>query len=195
MPSFREVANQMQSDVKTFAVDPTTDKIFIDNHGFDTGRGVTPFTMNTMPAGLTSGTKVYAIVVDADSIKVASSIANALAGTAIDITTAGSGTFYMYQDVAVWKDIVAAAIAKSGWDVFSGALTLATVNASTATRTITQAQLDEWARRAITSPESMTRNMLAGITAHANYGNNGVAMSDGALTAAINDGIKTIANY
>ena len=44
------------------------------------------------PAGITAGTVYYAINASATTIKVATTLANAQAGTAIDITTAGTGT-------------------------------------------------------------------------------------------------------
>lgn len=46
----------------------------------------------TLPSGLVAGTKYYAINVNPTTIKVATSIANAQAGIAIDFTDQGSGT-------------------------------------------------------------------------------------------------------
>ena len=46
----------------------------------------------TLPSGLVAGTRYYAININATTIKVATSIANAQAGTAIDFTDQGSGT-------------------------------------------------------------------------------------------------------
>lgn len=45
----------------------------------------------TMPGGLVKGTVYYAIYVSATTIKLASSLANALAGTALTISSTGSG--------------------------------------------------------------------------------------------------------
>jgi hypothetical protein len=45
----------------------------------------------TVPAGLTAGTKYYAIRQSATTIKVATSLANAQAGTEVDITDTGTG--------------------------------------------------------------------------------------------------------
>jgi len=61
---------------------------------FDDGGG-------TAPAGLTDLTVYYTIRVDANTIKLASSYANALAGTEIDITTAGTGTFVLHKRLIV----------------------------------------------------------------------------------------------
>lgn len=57
-----------------------------------TGDGVRLTTTGTLPAGLATGTTYYAIRKGAYLVKLASSYANALAGTAIDVTDAGSGT-------------------------------------------------------------------------------------------------------
>lgn len=46
----------------------------------------------TVPAGLVAGTKYYAVRQSSTTIKVASSLANAQAGTTIDITDVGTGT-------------------------------------------------------------------------------------------------------
>lgn len=79
------------------AVDNTTDTIQITAHGQNTGDG--PGTIYTatgvLPGGLTALTDLYFIRVDADHVKVAASSANALAGTAINITSNGSGTLLM----------------------------------------------------------------------------------------------------
>lgn len=52
-----------------------------------------------VPTGLVAGTTYYAIRNDATSIKVASSVANAQAGTAIDLTAVGSGTHTITTEV------------------------------------------------------------------------------------------------
>lgn len=52
----------------------------------------------TMPGGLTAGVAYYPIYVDARTIKLATSVANAVAGTAIDITSAGTGNITIIYD-------------------------------------------------------------------------------------------------
>ena len=80
----------------------TTDAITISNHRFTDGTVVTytPGTGATVPTGLTSGQNYYVIVVNKDTIKLASSLINAIGTnpatgigkrTAIDISTAGTG--------------------------------------------------------------------------------------------------------
>lgn len=82
-------ANQNFADTD---VTPANDTIDITSHGFLDGTLVTLTTSGTLPTGLATSTDYYVIVVDADTIKLASSQANALAGTPIDITGAGSGS-------------------------------------------------------------------------------------------------------
>lgn len=61
-------------------------------HGFTTGLKGQASTTTTLPAGLALTTDYFVIVISADTYKLASSLALALAGTAIDITDAGTGT-------------------------------------------------------------------------------------------------------
>lgn len=68
-----------------------TENINATGHGFVTGDKVYFTAATTAPTGLTTGTHYYVIKVDADNFKLASTYALAFAGTAIDITNAGSG--------------------------------------------------------------------------------------------------------
>lgn len=63
-------------------------------HGLQTGDGPIRLTNSggALPAGLAAATDYYVIRLDADTFSLATSRANALAGTAIDITDAGTGT-------------------------------------------------------------------------------------------------------
>ena len=76
------------------AVTPASDTLTITAHGLNNGDGpVAIYTPNgTIPGGLAAATDYWAIVQDANTVKLATSSTNALAGTAIDITDAGSGT-------------------------------------------------------------------------------------------------------
>lgn len=56
-----------------------------------TGTEVTLSTTGTLPAGLSTNTLYYIIYQSATTFKLATSLANALAGTAVDITDTGSG--------------------------------------------------------------------------------------------------------
>lgn len=78
--------------VHTFSADPSTDKL---TGGDWSDYDLVPLiltTTGTLPAPLTLATPYYLIFVDTNTIRVATSVANAIAGTYIDITTAGSGT-------------------------------------------------------------------------------------------------------
>lgn len=73
----------------------TSDELTATAHGLALGDAVQVSTSGGLPAGLSAATTYFAIVSDAlgaNKFKLATSYANALAGTAIDITTAGTGT-------------------------------------------------------------------------------------------------------
>jgi hypothetical protein len=57
-----------------------------------TGTRVRLTTTTTLPSGLATGTDYYVIVVSTGTFQLATSYANAIAGTAINITDAGTGT-------------------------------------------------------------------------------------------------------
>ena len=71
----------------------TTDICTAAGHGFSTGDRVRVTTSAAdLPAGLAVDTTYYVIKIDANTFKLATSDANATAGTAVDITDAGTGT-------------------------------------------------------------------------------------------------------
>ena len=80
---------------KTFAsatdVNIGTDVITQSAHGFTTGLVGQFTTSNTLPTGISAVTNYFIIVVDSNSYKVATSLANALSGTQLDITGTGTG--------------------------------------------------------------------------------------------------------
>lgn len=63
-----------------------------DNVLTDTGTQVTFTTTGTLPAGIATSTTYYLIFQTSTTFQVASTYANAIAGTEIDITDTGSGT-------------------------------------------------------------------------------------------------------
>ena len=69
----------------------TTDICTKVGHGFVTGQKVRVSSATTLPAGLAAATTYYVIRLTADTFKLASSDANATAGTAVDITDTGTG--------------------------------------------------------------------------------------------------------
>lgn len=62
------------------------------NESLYTGAAVVLSTTGAVPAGLVAGTTYYVIYISATTIYLATSRANAVAGTAIDITSQGTGT-------------------------------------------------------------------------------------------------------
>lgn len=69
----------------------TTDICTKTAHGFKTGDRVRVSSATTLPAGLSASTTYYVIKLTADTFKLATTDANATAGTAIDITDTGTG--------------------------------------------------------------------------------------------------------
>lgn len=72
-------------------VNPGTDTITLNAHSFLTGLKVQFTTDGTLPAPLLVLTDYFIIRTSANAFKVASSLVNALAGTAIDLTDGGAG--------------------------------------------------------------------------------------------------------
>ena len=75
-------------------VNVSTNTITITGHPYQTGSVVTVATSNTLPNPLQAATYYYVIYVDANTIKLASSLANSLLPIpqAISLTTSGTGT-------------------------------------------------------------------------------------------------------
>jgi len=74
------------------AVTVATDSITLSGHGFETGDAVDYSNGGgTSITGLTTGNTYYVIKSDNDTVKLASSRTNALAGTAVDLTVVGVG--------------------------------------------------------------------------------------------------------
>ena len=82
------------SFTKTFTVNASTDVGTVaGGHGLTTGSGPFQVTAATaLPAGLNAATNYWAIVTGQTTFKFATSRANALAGTAVDVTDTGTGT-------------------------------------------------------------------------------------------------------
>lgn len=74
------------------AVDTDEDTATLTGHDLTTGLKGQLTTTGTLPTGLSTSTDYFIIVVDEDTVKFATSLANALAGTAVNITGAGTGT-------------------------------------------------------------------------------------------------------
>jgi hypothetical protein len=93
------------SDAAVEYVDPTavntgTDVITVATD-YATGTALVARSFGTLPAPLVNGTTYYAIRLSATTIKLATSAANASLGTAIDLTTAGTGDFTLVSSAAI----------------------------------------------------------------------------------------------
>ena len=87
--------------IPTTAVSTTADTITSAGHRYLTGTKLTYLKVGaTAIGGLSDSTAYYVIVVDTDTFKLASSLANAQAGTAIDLTGTGSSTQTFTGDTA-----------------------------------------------------------------------------------------------
>lgn len=75
-----------------FTANPATDELTVTAHGLVAEQIVRVSSTGTLPAGLVAATDYFVIIVDANTIQLALSRADAIAGTQIDITDAGTGT-------------------------------------------------------------------------------------------------------
>lgn len=91
----------------TFTADAGTDILTLATGGtwVRTGRRVVLETTDTLPGGVSVLTGYYLIAESSTEIKLAASLDDALAGTEIDITGAGTGTHTLYLCVALPRDI------------------------------------------------------------------------------------------
>lgn len=87
-----EAADSADATADTFTVADNTDR-------WVTGMGVRLASSITLPAGLAPDTNYWLIIASSTTVKFASSYANALAGTAIDFTDAGSGIHTIYSTI------------------------------------------------------------------------------------------------
>lgn len=103
--SVEAVVTVLTGAAKTFVdgdVSVANNTITITSHAMLLGEKVAATTDGTLPAGL-SATNYYVIYVDANTIKLATSQANALAGTAVDITAAAGGGTHTLTPATAWS--------------------------------------------------------------------------------------------
>ena len=82
----------------TFSADASTDTLaFAQAEPIDSGDGVTLNSTGTLPAPLSAATTYYSIRATDTTYQLATSVANAVAGVPIDITSAGTGTHTLTQ--------------------------------------------------------------------------------------------------
>ena len=75
--------------IATANINTTTDQFFKTSHGLVTGMKVQATTAGTLAVPLVVSTDYFVIAIDADYFQLAASLADALAGTEIDITDVG----------------------------------------------------------------------------------------------------------
>ncbi len=75
----------------TTSLNLTANTVTITAHGLGSGVKGQLTTTGGLPTGLSTSTDYFVIVVDANTIKLATSLANAVAGTAVDLTGEGTG--------------------------------------------------------------------------------------------------------
>jgi hypothetical protein len=93
--SVQAVVDVNTPTAKTFlaaAIDIDTEYITIASHGLPVGLKGQVSNPGTLPTGITAVTDYFVIVIDANTIQLADTLAHALAGTSIDITNIGAGT-------------------------------------------------------------------------------------------------------
>jgi hypothetical protein len=90
-PGAQSMTNTL-GQTSTFTADASTDIITHSNYNLMPYTRVRCTTTTTLPAGLALATDYYLIKVSDTTAKLATSYANAVAGTAINITDAGTGT-------------------------------------------------------------------------------------------------------
>ena len=95
------------------------DKVYYPNHGFSTGDKVVYSNGGgTDWAGLTDGNTYYVVKTDNNFIKLASSAANATAGTSVDLTSVGTGTLHSLRRPTI--DLSSDRIRLPGHDLKTG---------------------------------------------------------------------------
>jgi hypothetical protein len=97
------VVFKLRSRVSIPAVDTDNDTLTFDEHGLSTGAG--PYYIvsdeNNVPGGLSPARQYWIINENDWLVKLALSEADATAGIAVDITSTGSGTLFLYQPYAI----------------------------------------------------------------------------------------------
>lgn len=73
-------------------INPASNSITITAHGQSLGSKGQLTTSSALPTGLSTSTDYFVIVVDANTVKFATSLSNAVAGTAVTMTSSGVGT-------------------------------------------------------------------------------------------------------
>ena len=85
-------------------VDTTAETVTISSHKFQVGDTVQVSTTGGLPSGLSASTTYYIIDASTNTIKFATTLANAKAGTAINLTSQGTGNHTIQSVVILAQD-------------------------------------------------------------------------------------------
>tara|TARA_Y100000593_G_scaffold53254_1_gene99802 strand:+ start:12992 stop:14920 length:1929 start_codon:yes stop_codon:yes gene_type:complete len=85
-------------------VDTSAETITISSHKFQVGDTVQVSTTGGLPSGLSASTTYYIIDASSNTIKLATTLANAKAGTAINLTSQGTGNHTIQSVVILAQD-------------------------------------------------------------------------------------------
>lgn len=127
VPKF--IAQSKTFTANSTMVSTTAETITIAEHGFATGDRVLYLNGGgTAPTGLTSNTAYFVISANENAVKLATTLANALAGTAIDLSGVGAGSAHTLQKApsAIFVDTNEAAVVSNrnvglhtpGWNLY-----------------------------------------------------------------------------
>ncbi len=94
-------------------ISTTDDIIFKVDHGLSTGTAIRFATTGGLPAGLTAGTRYFAIAVSSSQFAVASSLANALADVRVDLTTVGTGVHSLSAELPATERVFGSRLVRS----------------------------------------------------------------------------------
>lgn len=93
-------------------VNALADTITSADHGLVTGSRFRVGSTGTVPGGLAANVDYYAIALSATQIKAAATLADALAGTAINLTDGGTGTVVLNEQLLMATDPIEVLINK-----------------------------------------------------------------------------------
>jgi hypothetical protein len=96
--------NYYSATVAYTTVDTTAETITIASHKFQVGDTAQVSTTGGLPSGLSASTTYYIIDASSNTIKFATTLANAKAGTAIDLTSQGTGNHTIQSVVILAQD-------------------------------------------------------------------------------------------
>jgi hypothetical protein len=161
--------------IPTTAVSTTADTITSAGHRYLTGTKLTYANGGgTSITGLTSTTAYYAIVVDTDTFKLASSLANAQAGTAIDLTGTGNALQTFTGDTATVGTVT----------ISGGAVTTVPLSTAGSGYTTAPTITIPAPRRTIATSAITTGTDTIAYTAHGLSANDPVVYNNGGGTSA-----------